>query len=169
LGESPVLIRNTGTGGREWTQRIAEALQLSIGAAEIQKRTHGIALTGRPAAADSLQRICMGETADPVRNEIGSLLLGALRSDLNDLAAEVKRSYEYALSCYPGRHAGDLVLVGGGAGLRNLPEYLAGVLGITVRKASSYLSESDCRLNYGTDEGHPLEAFAAAVGLATNR
>ncbi|MDO8631937.1 MAG: pilus assembly protein PilM [Phycisphaerales bacterium] len=196
FGESPVLIRNTGTGGREWTQRIAEALQLSVGAAEIQKRTHGIAPTGRPFPSPGVhvpspcvhagrgdppdptllksqisnlksQRGAWG-TADPVRNEVGSLLLGALRSDLNDLAAEVKRSYEYVLSCYPGRHAGDLVLVGGGAGLRNLPEYLAGALGITVRRASSYLSESDCRLSYGIDDRHPLETFAAAVGLAIN-
>ena len=71
------------------------------------------------------------------------------------------------LSCYLGRRAGDLVLAGGGAGLRNLPEYLAGPLGITVRPGSSYLSESDCRLSYGTDDRHPLEVFAAAVGLAT--
>jgi Tfp pilus assembly PilM family ATPase len=202
FGESPVLIRNTGTGGREWTQRIAETLQLSVGAAEIQKRTHGIVPTGRSfpspgvhdgrsdlsacvhAQADppdtpllkseisnlkSQRGVGAWRTADSARNEVGSLLLGALRSDLNDLAAEVKRSYEYVLSCYPGRHAGDLVLVGGGAGLRNLPEYLAGALGIAVRRASSYLSESDCRLSYGTDGRHPLEAFAAAVGLATNR
>ena len=197
FGESPVLIRNTGTGGREWTQRIAEALQLSVGAAEIQKRTHGIASTGRPFPSPGVHVPSPGVhagrsdppdppcttpwqgggtggvgargTADPVRNEVGSLLLGALRSDLNDLAAEVKRSYEYVLNCYPGRHAGDLVLVGGAAALRNLPEYLAGALGITVRRASSYLSESDCRLSYGTDGRHPLEAFAAAVGLAINR
>jgi len=185
LGEAPVLIRNTGTGGGEWTRRIAETLQISVGAAEIQKRTHGIALTGRTSPSPGIHAgrtdpppplprggaggVEAQETSDPVRNEVASLLLGALRGDLNDLAAEIKRSYEYVLSCYPGRQAGDLVLVGGAAALRNLPEYLAVMLGIGVRRASSYLNAPDCRLCYGTDGRHPLEAFAAAVGLAINR
>ena len=173
LGETPILVRHTGSGGQEWTQRIADGLQLSAGAAETQKRTHGIVHTGRAAgsgvrgSADEAG-VRGGNADDPLRSEVGSLLLGALRSDLNELAAEVKRSYEYVLSCYPGRRAGDLVLVGGGAGLRNLPEYLAGALGIDVRRASSFLSEPQCRLSYGTDGRHPLECFAAAVGLAAS-
>ena len=152
-----VLVRTTGPGGRAWTQRVADALQLSFKAAEIHKRDHGIALTGR------LNRTPAEEGA---RSELASLILGALRADLNEIAAEVKRSYEYVLSCYPGRQAGDLVLCGGGSALRNLPEFLTNALGIPVRRASTYLDDPSCRLQLGTDRKAPLEVLAVAVGLA---
>ncbi len=160
LGETPVLVRSTGAGGAEWTRCIAESLQLTSSAAELQKRAHGITLVGGNTRAD-LSR-------DTLRHEVGSLMLGALRSHLNDLAAEIKRSFDYALSCYPGRQNGGLVLVGGGSAMRNVREFLGAALGISVRRASDYLVEPECRLNYGTDGRNPLEVFAVAVGLAIN-
>ena len=89
---------------------------------------------------------------------MASLILGALRADLNDLASEVKRSYEYVLSCYPGRRAADLVLCGGGSLLHYFPEFLGNALGIPVRRASSYLQDSGlppgspgtCRLRFAS-------------------
>jgi len=139
LEDTPILVRTAGAGGHAWTQRIADALQLSFKAAEIHKRDHGIALTGR-------------QTRDPAdegtRSELASLILGALRADLNDLASEVKRSYEYVLGCYPGRRAADLVLCGGGSLLHHFPEFLGEALGIPVRRASSYLQSELCRLGF---------------------
>ena len=97
---------------------------------------------------------------------MSSLILGALRADLNDLASEVKRSYEYVLSCYPGRQAADLVLCGGGSLLHNFPEFLGNALGISVRRASSYLQGESCRLSFAAERNAPLEVLAVAVGLS---
>ncbi len=173
VDECPVLVRTTGAGGRAWTQRIADALQLSFKAAEVHKRTHGIALT---AVKDSVvgpgvevsNRSSVIEPLAPsgqARSELASMLLGALRFELNDLAAEVKRSYEYVLSCYPNRKATDLVLVGGGAGLPNLSEHLAGALGIPVRRPSEYLREPGCRITFAESRREPMDVYAVATGL----
>lgn len=157
VGGVPVLVRRAGPGGRAWTERITDSLQLSARAAEVHKREHGIALTGRVGRR--------AEEAAP-GNQIASILLGALRSQLKELASEIKRSYEYVLSCYPGRDVRDLVLVGGGAAMGNLPEYLGGALGITVRRASDYMDRESCRLCHNSGDRQRLEALASAIGLA---
>lgn len=157
VGEVPVLVRNVGSGGGMWTQRIAESLQLSVRAAEVHKRQHGIARRARGRRVERTQA--------PER-ELGAMLLSALRGDLNEIASQVKRSYEYALSCYAKHTAGELILVGGGARMQRLGEFWSNVLGIPVRCASSYLEEAPCRLRYATGHGHPVELMAAAIGLA---
>ena len=153
----PVLVRNAGSGGNTWTERIADALQVSAAAAEVHKRDCGIGITGRG--------VRHGAEVAPSR-ELASILLGALRGELNDLAAEIKRSYEYVLGCYPNRRAADLVLVGGGAAMRNLPEFLGRALGIPVRRASDYLDGESCRVRHLSAKRYPLELLASAVGLA---
>lgn len=156
--EAPLLIRHAGDGGVAWTERIAENLGLSPAAAEVQKRTHGIALLGRKGE--------FGDAAQgPSHNEVAAMLLSALRGELNEMAVEVKRSYEYVLNCYPGRRAADLVLVGGGALIPNLPEFLSGILGISVQRCGTYLGQAGCRLQY-TPGRLPLERLATAIGLA---
>lgn len=157
VDEVPVLVRLVGSGGDSWTRRITESLRLSRKAAEIHKRGHGIALTGRGLRHP--------EGGAP-ESELAAILLNILRPELNEITAEVKRSYEYILSCYAGRQAGDLVLVGGGAAMKNLPQYWSGALGITVRRVSDYLQSEHCRLQYTSDRGNPLEAMATAFGLA---
>ena len=77
----------------------------------------------------------------------------------------MKRSYEYVLSCYPGRRAADLVLVGGGAATRNLPEYLTDALGVGVHRASAYLERDTCRWHLSLGSQDRLEDFALAIGL----
>ena len=157
LEDVPILVRTIGPGGEIWTKRIAEALGTSATTAEVQKCDHGISSTGRGVRA---------EAPMPPASELASVLLGILRSDLNELATEIKRSYEYILSCYPSRRAADLILVGGGAAMRNLPEYLARSLGIRVRRASAYLEGHSCRLRYGAPGKNTFEAVALAIGLA---
>lgn len=164
VDDVPVLVRRAGPGGHAWTTRIADSLQVSVNSAEVHKREHGIALTSR-----GLRR----GPQNPPAGEVASILLGALRGELKDLASEVKRSYEYVLGCYPSRHAADLMLVGGGATMRNLPEFLTSVLGIPVRLAGDYLADDACRLRYAVDDActHKagvvrVETLASAVGLA---
>lgn len=158
LGDSPILIRHTGDGGHSWTERIAEVLQISPSAAEVQKKSHGLAVVGRREGRDG--------ASSPPHDEVAMLLMSALRGELNEMAGEIKRSYEYVLNSYPGRRAGDLVLVGGGAGMPNLAELLSGTLGIAVRSASSYQRDPSCRIQFGAAVRGTLEEFATAIGLA---
>ncbi len=142
----PVLVRTVGAGGQAWSERIASSLRIGRKAAEVLKREHGID-----------------------RTQLGSVLLGILRGDLNELAAEVKRSYEYVLSCYPSRQAADLILTGGGAAMPKLTDFLAELLGIAVRRAGTLLDESSCRLSFGMEvalRDQALETGAVAIGLA---
>ena len=57
-------------------------------------------------------------------------LYAAMQPVLDDLATEVRRSLEFHLGRYPDTTFSRLVLVGGGAKLRNLDEFLTGNLGV---------------------------------------
>lgn len=64
-----------------------------------------------------------GETDD-------ATLYAAMQPVLDDLATEVRRSLEFHLGRYPDTTFSRLVLVGGGAKLRNLDEFLTSNLGV---------------------------------------
>jgi type IV pilus assembly protein PilM len=168
-GEAPVLVRTVGGGGAEYSTLIAETLRISPQAAEVHKRDHGIALTQRgvrhddPSSGD-VESGLEGDRASDA--QLASMILGVLRSDLNRLANEVKRSYEYALTCYPEQRVGQLALVGGGARMRNLPEFLSKALGIAVRPAGAVLGDDACRLQGGQSLRNNIEELASAIGLA---
>lgn len=152
----PTIVRRAGSGGAGWTVRISESLQVGVRAAEIQKREKGIALSSRGVRSES---------GGPPTRAVASIILGALRNELKDVAAEVKRSYEYALTCYPDYRVADLVLVGGGAALRNLPEFLGEALGIPVARASDFLDRQTCRLAVRTGQSDSVDELAVAIGL----
>jgi len=157
MGEAPILVRTIGDGGRSWTELIAESLQISFGAAEVHKCDNGVASTVRGTGP--------GAPEEP-SSRLASMILGVLRSELNKLATEIKRSYEYVLGCYPGRRASDLVLVGGGALMHNVAGFMTRALGINVCGAGSFLGEETCRLKCTPSRRDPLELYAIATGLA---
>ena len=72
-----------------------------------------------------------GETDD-------ATLYAAMQPVLEDLAVEVRRSLEFHLGRYPDTTFSRLVLVGGGAKLRNLDEFLAGNLGVPTSVGDSF-------------------------------
>ncbi len=153
VNRTPVLVRKAGMGSHTWTQRIAESLAVGENTAEIHKKEHGLTLS---ASAKT----------NNVESELGLMLMGLLKSDLNELAAEIKRSYEYILSCYPNYRASDLIMVGNGSKLNQLPEFLSSALGITAKRASSYLNQHGCRLQMPEGQESLLDALGKATGLA---
>ncbi len=157
VGTTPVLVRQVGSGGYAWTKKIAETLQIGDRAAEIHKREHGIALTGRGVRS--------ADGAPPL-SELAGIVFGALRGVLGDLAGEIKRSYEYILSHYGIEEAGDLVLVGGGAGMPHLASYLGQSLGISAQGASAYDDAPPCAIRMAPEHHAPWERLALGMGLA---
>jgi len=150
LDEVPVLVRTLGRGGDWWTESVAEALGLSIEAAEVHKRDHGIGT----------------DDSEEERTEIASMIRGILTSDLQNAAQEIERSYEYAMRCYTERSAGELILVGGGGDLMGLDRYLASHLGVATLRLESIVREPSSPLRFPTSFREPMGAYACAIGLA---
>ncbi len=154
VGGVPVLVRSVGEGGATWTHRLAELMQISDKAAEIHKCEHGLALQGGD------------ESTAPARGELAGMVLGALRSDLSKLATQVKRSYDFVISCYPGAPIGTLVLTGAGARLVNLDAHLSSMLSIRVRRPADAAPADGASRVPALPGRATLEEYAEALGLA---
>ena len=152
VDDTPVIIRALEMGGRRWTEQIAAALQVSETTAERNKREFGL-------AADAEHQTASGE-------ELSALILGILRSDVQRMSLELERSYEYVLQCYPTYTPSTLVLVGGGARMNGLDEYLAGKLGIESLPVSRCASRETESLISGLAGNDSLEICALACGLS---
>ncbi|PQV64909.1 type IV pilus assembly protein PilM [Abditibacterium utsteinense] len=94
-------------------------------------------------------------------------LYGLVYPSLEELAGEVRRSLEFHLGRYPDATISRLVLVGGGARLRNLDVFLTQSLGVptTVANPFAHLTVQTPKLapGYAVENG-PL--CAVALGLA---
>ncbi|MHC5108626.1 MAG: pilus assembly protein PilM [Planctomycetota bacterium] len=159
LGGTPVLTRAIGDGSQQWTKLIAEELGTTTKTAEIQKCEHGIAATKRRRDDDA------GANQS---SDVASMIFGIIRASLTTIATEINRSYEYALSCYGQRSAGDLILVGGGVALKQLPKFLSDALGITVRRSHEYIGGPRCRLSCDSRPTGEIDRMATALGLAVS-
>ena len=179
----PVLVRFFDTGGHRWIGRISDSLGLSFAAAEVHLRDHGISAKraasrsrsddgGRGVRRDDPPKGDAGSTAPSAH--LGGIIRNILREELDALCTEIERSYRYALQCYPQHRASELILVGGGAGMRNLDEYLGGHLGIEVHPAAKRLDGTVMAAHTGAGTpvmrggvgGHySIGALACAIGL----
>lgn len=166
LGDTPVLVRSLGDGGRGWTRRLAEELKISEDAAEVHKcdvgiepSTRGVRRTG----ATEPQLIAHSDGA--ARKELGAILFGALRGSLARLVTEIERSYSYVLSCYPAAKPLDLLVTGGGASMRGLVGFLGESLGIGVRSMCEGGPAQECRLSFGHRAGGGKENTVSGSGL----
>ena len=151
VDDTPVIMRSLEMGGRRWTEQIAAALQVSETTAERNKREFGLAAGTENQAASG---------------ELSALILGILRSDVQRMSLELERSYEYVLQCYPTHTPGALILVGGGARMNGLDQYLAGKLGIESMPVSRCASRETESLISGLRGHDSLEICALACGLS---
>ncbi len=151
VDDTPVIMRSLEMGGRCWTEQIAAALQVSETTAERNKREFGLASGAENQAASG---------------ELSALILGILRSDVQRMSLELERSYEYVLQCYPTHTPSALILVGGGARMNGLDQYLAGKLGIESLPLSRCASRETESLISGLQGHDSLEICALACGLS---
>lgn len=160
VGAVPVLTRTFRNGGWSWTEKLAEALSVSPATAERQKCDHGIAAVRRDEAAST--------TAPRSSTTLQDMVFNVLRSDLDEMSAELERSYRYVLQCFHGRSPGPLILVGGGAAMFGLDDLLQEHLGVEVISTSRTVPER-CRFNFtGCDDvmRKAIGEYACAIGLA---
>lgn len=155
VDDRPVLVRGIGSGGLGWSEMVAKALGVSMEAAEVHKRDHGIAVYGEGDSGSS-----------PGIDNVAELIFNSLRGALDAAAGEIERSYEYVLRCYPDRNPGELLLVGGGCSMKGLERCLAERLGIGVERLSGIVAHTDSPLTVGASHRGGIDAFACALGLA---
>ncbi len=175
----PVMARTLVLGGRQWTEKVAALLRVSHASAELNKREFGLGssaalqTTGAQSAGGTVRSVgsrsasaVLDAPPSAAGEELSAMILGVLRDDLLRISLEIERSYEYLLQCYAPFGAGDLVLVGGGALLKGLDEWLAGQLGIRVMPLSQCPTEEARRLSIGLNGSESLEVCALACGLS---
>ncbi|MCG3131628.1 MAG: hypothetical protein FLDDKLPJ_02432 [Phycisphaerae bacterium] len=187
VDQTPVLARAVGDGGRGWTERIADELRISAEAAEIHKCDVGIEPGRRGVRRSGVTGVCDPDASpresvpssagsEGGRRELAEVIFGVLHPPLTRLVTEIERSFSYVLSCYPSSKARDVILVGGGAATRGLPEFLAAQLGIAVQRLGDAAASPASRLKPIPRSGASssrvtasvasLERFATAIGLA---
>lgn len=158
VGDVPVLARSFDAGGRLWTERIAEVLDISVEAAECHKRDCGIERREKPRDTNT--------SADLVHQRIAGLLWNSLKQNLQSISSEIQKSYEYVMQCYPDRALGRLILVGGGASSRNLDSHFKSTLGIEVSRVSDLIGESSIEITKSEVTGETIDRSALALAYA---
>ena len=164
-GDRPIYTRVLLGGGMEWTETIAKTLHIDAAVAEKYKRAYGIRPTDRGFGS------LVGRLAVISENELPSVFYAILRPVLDNLATEIERSYRYAMGQFPGSQAGPLYLIGGGARLGGLTNYLNGHLGVPIRMPDAGPRFMDVE-SEGPGTAHSLHlplnfcVLAPCVGLA---
>jgi Tfp pilus assembly PilM family ATPase len=185
VDDVPVLARTFEAGGQKWTEKLAEGLQLSPASAELHKRDHGLTLvrrgvrrrsraaptgdvasTAESADPDALPAPAQASLAHAPSDELAGMITSILRNDLDQLAAEIERSYAYVHQCFPDRSIAGMMLAGGGALTRNLDQCLAQRLGIEVRDVDGWAAGERPVLRWDGPQRQSLSMLATAIGLA---
>jgi type IV pilus assembly protein PilM len=142
-GRSSLFARDIPFGGNQYTQAIADRLKTTFEHAE---------------------RLKLGEATDVAWDAI----VPALETVSRDLSLELRRTFDYFGSTADSERIGHIVLSGGTARLRGLPEYLASTLGIPFEVAKPLERvDVDPALSDAAAAAGP--GLAVAVGLALRR
>lgn len=125
-GDFPVYARVMRHGGKAMTERLAEALRVDFAIAERYKRIYGIEVTERGF------RTMLGGLNRITEEDLPSVLYAILRPLLDEMVAEIERSYRYATGQLGHVQAGPIFLTGGGARMKGLVGLLGDRLGVPV-------------------------------------
>ncbi len=158
FGGMLVGLRSIPLGASDITDDIAAAFGIQRRDAERLKAFYGSAMTSPRDNHEMIEanRIGAEEGADPSRITRAQLM-SVIRARIEAMTGEVDACLK-ALG-FTGPVARQVVLTGGGAELKNIADYMQGVLGRAVRVGRP-------RAIPGLPEAHGGPAFATLVGLA---
>lgn len=131
VGATPLLHRTIDAGADVLAARLSERLGISASSAHRLLLDIGIdtEATTRPAIAHP-------QLVDP--RQSASLILAAVRLQLDALAREVERALAYAMHVYSDAQVHGLLLSGGLAAMPGLAAYLAESIGVPVTVADPF-------------------------------
>lgn len=151
--------RSVNIGGAMITDAIAKTLELAPEKAETFKRNHGI---------DHRMKVNVDFSKDAriPSKDMPGVIFELCQEDLKRLTHEIKRSVNYFVTQFHDVKVDRVLLFGGGASLKGLPEFLADETGLRVDVGDPFVS-------VGADNGEIDEriskdraSFAVAMGLA---
>jgi len=151
-------LRSIPLGAKDVTDDIACAFGVQRREAERMKCRFGSAMTSPRDNHEMIEATPMGgeEGAEPLRITHAQLIT-VIRQRTEQITGEIERALkELGFSGPVGRQ---VVLTGGGAELKNIADYMQGVLGRVVRVGRP-------RTITGLPEAHSGPAFSTLVGLA---
>ncbi len=151
-------LRSIPLGSRDITDDIACAFGVRRRDAERMKCFHGSAMTSPRDNHEMIDAVALGseDGAEPIRVSRAQLMT-VIRGQVEALTAQI----EIALKSlgFSGPVGRQVVLTGGGAELKNIADYMQGVLGRAVRVGRP-------KALTGMPDAHSGPAFATVVGLA---
>jgi type IV pilus assembly protein PilM len=133
------------TGGADMTRIVADDLNISVQDAEAFKRNIDV-------------------MAAPEKNRTVALVVGRLDS----LLMEIRRSVEYYRTTYREKGVDRVILTGGVALMKGLPEYFTQALGLPVEFCDP-LGVLKYKETIGAEFGPIAQRFSTAIGLALRK
>jgi type IV pilus assembly protein PilM len=170
------VVRDIFIAGNSLTKAVMKVKGTDYAAAEEAKRTYGIILESAaapesgaaanpPAGSEATIKLSASEIAglSGAGGAQAVLVSEALVSVLKDLIAEVRRSVDFYLSQGAERSIKRVLLSGGSAHLKNLPQYLAAELKVPVSLIDpfSFIKQPPAEI-----QSFGASSFAVAMGLA---
>ncbi|GAA4011153.1 cell division protein FtsA [Sphingomonas swuensis] len=151
-------LRSIPLGAKDITDDIAAAFGVRRRDAERVKCYHGSAMTSPRDNHEVVEALPMGaeDGAEPLRIPRAQFMT-VIRQRVEQVTAEVESALKDLGFVKPVGH--QVVLTGGGAELKNIADYMQGVLGRAVRVGRP-------RQLTGLPDAHSGPAFASLVGLA---
>lgn len=160
-GSRVLMNRNIGVSGDDFTAAIQRAFGLDFDAAEDVKLDYGTAALQTEQDEELLNLEDRKEEYSP------SKVYEALRPVLVDLTTEIRRSLEFFRVQAGDADIDRMVLAGGGAKLRGLPEAIGDALGFPVDLANPWLTVNVDENRFDPEHLRKLgPEYAVPLGLA---
>jgi cell division protein FtsA len=158
VGGMLVGLRSIPHGAKDITDDIASAFAVQRRDAERLKCFYGSAMTSPRDNHEMIEATQIGaeQGGDPIKITRAQLM-SVIRQRVEELTAEIEKALK-SLG-FTGPVGRQVILTGGGAELKNIADYMQGVLGRSVRVGRP-------RALTGMPDAHSGPAFSTLVGLA---
>lgn len=160
-GDRVLMNRNIGVSGDDFTAAVQRAFGLDFDSAEDVKVQYGTATIPSEDEEDLLNFDAKREQYSPSR------VYEALRPVLIELTTEIRRSLEFFRVQTGDASINRMLVTGGGANLRGLPEAIGDTLGVRVEHGDAWLTVTVDPNRFDSAYLQTMGgAFAVPLGLA---